>query len=159
MAKRNKKSAPRRRRRVGAIGGGLDTQLLIGVAAGAVVGRLVSGKFLANMDPKISSGIQLAAGVFLSMQKAPIVKGAGLGMIGSGAVGLSQSLKLIAGVAGTYNQLAPVDQVASINGNKWAGLNYLGNPQGSPQPSVISGLGNPEGSPELAVIGAADCLS
>lgn len=162
MAKKKKTARTYRRRRIGAIGGG-SVQTFAGVAVGALVARLV-GQKLASMtnplDPKIVSAIQLAGGVVLSMQKQPVVKAAGLGMFGAGAVGLGQSLKLIAGVGAgsSYQQYPSLPEVSSINGNRYQGLNYLGNPQGSPELSVIGGVGNPEGSPELQVIGEADCL-
>lgn len=158
---KKKKTAPRRRRRIGAVAGG-TVQTFAGVAVGALVARFVAQKLatMANpLNPNIVAGIQLAGGVVLSMQKQPVVKAAGLGMFGAGAVGLGQSLKLIAGVGAgsSYQQYPSVPEVASING-KYQGLNYLGNPQGSPELNVISGIGNPEGSPELAVIGEAEMM-
>lgn len=154
MAKRRKKTSTYRRRRIGAVAGG-QMPIFAGVAVGAIVGKIAASKFMATLDPKISAGVQIAAGVLLSMQKTPIVKGIGLGMIGGGAVAAGQSLKLIAGVS-SYQEPVNRYELSSING-QYEGLNYLGNPQGSPELNVIGGLGNPEGSPELPTIGD-NCL-
>lgn len=154
MAKRRKKTTYRRRRVSGITGGQMPT--FAGIAVGAIGARILSAKFLSSMDPKISAAVQLAAGVFLSMQKQPIVKGVGLGFFGAGVVAGGQSLNLIAGIdRSSYQARYPTGDVANIAGNQE--LNYLGNPEGSPDMSVISGLGNPQGSPQMNVIG--DLLS
>jgi len=155
MAKR-KKPVTRRRRRVGAIASG-NFSTLGGIAVGALAARLLGTKLLANLDPKISSGIQLAAGVILSSQKSPMIKGVGLGMFGSGVISAGQSFNLIAGInRSSYLQPVNTDEMPVISG--YQGLNYLGNPQGSPEMSVISGLGNPQGDPQMSVIAGDDRL-
>lgn len=154
MAKRTKKRTYRRRR-IGAVAGGA-VPMYAGIAVGAIGARLLAAKLLVKMDPKINAAIQLAAGAFLSMQKQPIIKGVGLGMFGAGVVAGGQSLNLIAGVdRSSYQQPYPTGELANIAGDH---LNYLGNPQGSPDMAVISGLGNPEGSPQFAVINGDNCL-
>lgn len=102
------------------------------------------------MDAKIAALIQAGVGTFLFMQKQPLVKGVGIGMFANGVSTGAQALKLISGV----NRISPLssEEISSING-RYQGLNYLGNPQGSPELSVLNGVGNPQGSPEPSVIG------
>lgn len=155
MAKRKRTVARRSRRRVGAVGIGSQLPVFAGVAVGAIAARLVGGKLLANLDPKISSAVQVAAGVILSTQKMPLIKGVGLGMLGAGVVSAGQSFGLIAGVnRSSWMQPVNADEMPVISG--YQGLNYLGNPQGSPELSVVSGIGNPQGDAQLSVIAGDD---
>ncbi len=155
MAKRRKKS-PVRRRRVGAIGSG-SIATFGGIAAGALLARIVGSKLLANMDPKIGAAVQLGAGVVLAGQRNPMIKAVGLGMFGSGVLSAGQSFNLIAGInKSSYLQPVSPDEMSVISG--YQGLNYLGNPQGSPELQVISGIGNPQGDPQMAVIAGDDSL-
>ena len=152
MAKRKKTKTVTRRRRVGAVGGS-NVSTFAGVAVGALAARLISTKFLANMDTKIQSAIQVGAGVFLSMQKNPLVKGAGLGMLGAGVISAGQSFNLISGIPGksSYLQNEPGDIMRSISGGE--NVNYLGNPEGSPDCAVI---GDRDGQEQYPVISGVD---
>lgn len=91
MPKRKKKTTTRsRRRRIGAVGGG--TGMLLGVAAGAVVGRLLQSKVLPNVDDRIKSAGLVALGAFFPrFMKGPMGAGVGAGMVAAGAVGLASS--------------------------------------------------------------------
>lgn len=152
MAKRKKTNTVTRRRRVGAVGGS-NVSTFAGVAVGALAARLIASKFLSTMDTKIQSAIQVGAGVFLSMQKNPLVKGAGLGMLGAGVISAGQSFNLISGIPGrpSYLQNEPADIMRNISGGD--NLNYLGNPEQSPEFSVI---GNPYGQDQFSVISGVD---
>jgi hypothetical protein len=156
MAKKRKTT---RRRRVGAINKSGLVATLGGIAVGALAARFVGTKLLSKLDPKISSGIQAAAGVFLTMQKSPVLKGVGMGMFGSGIVSAGQSFNLIAGVPSrsSYLQNEYPDEMPVISGsnNDW---NYLGNPQNSPDMNVISGVGNPAGDAQFSVIAGGENL-
>ena len=93
MAKRRKKkSSSRRRGRVGAMGG--DFQILAGVAVGLIAGRFIKNA-VTSLDPKIMGAIQLVAGWFVSGMGNPLIKGAGFGLFGNGALSLAQSFNLI----------------------------------------------------------------
>lgn len=93
MAKRRKKkSSSRRRGRVGAMGG--DLQILLGVGAGLIAGRFIKNS-VATLDPKIMGAIQLVAGWFVAGMGNPLIKGAGYGIFGNGALSLAQSFNLI----------------------------------------------------------------
>lgn len=68
---------------------------ILGIIAGAVSVRFVDqavNKFAPDLDPKIKALIPVAAGGFLAMQKSSLVKSAGLGMVGAGAVNLAKEL-------------------------------------------------------------------
>lgn len=94
MAKRRKKrsSGSRRRGRVGAMGG--DFQVLLGVAAGLIAGRFIKNA-VATLDPKIMGAAQIVVGWFVSGMGSPLVKGAGYGLFGNGALSLAQSFNLV----------------------------------------------------------------
>ncbi len=156
MAKRRKAKTTYRRRRVGAIATG-SIATFGGIAAGALLARIVGSKLLANMDPKISSAVQVAAGVLLAGQRSPMIKAVGFGMFGSGVISAGQSFSLIAGInKSSYLQPVAPDEMSVISG--YQGLNYLGNPQQSPELQVISGIGNPAGDPQMSVIAGDDNL-
>ena len=71
--------------------GKLPVTQILGVVAGSVaaglVGKLVV-KFMTTASPVVKAIVPVAAGVFLSMQKNEIVKGAGLGMVAAGGSAL-----------------------------------------------------------------------
>lgn len=66
-----------------------------GILVGAVATRFVVkglDKALPNANPTLKAVLPVGAGIFLAMQKNPLVKSAGLGMIGSGGVALANSI-------------------------------------------------------------------
>ncbi len=66
-----------------------------GILVGAVATRFVVkgiDKALPNADATLKAVLPVGAGIFLAMQKNPLIKNAGLGMIGSGGVALANSL-------------------------------------------------------------------
>ena len=156
MAKK-KKTVTRRRRSVGAVSG--QASLLAGVAVGALAARFISSRFLATFDPKINAAVQAAAGLFLTTQRNPMLKAAGLGIFGSGVIAAGQSFNLISGVPSRSSYLQPVsmDEMPVIAGYQNS-FNYLGNPQGDPQMNVVAGLGNPQNSPDMNVISGIENL-
>ena len=98
-----------------------NTQLLVGVVAGAIasrfVGSAVGGLFPSSVPPAFANLIPIAAGVFLSTNKNEFAKGAGYGMIAAGgsrfvgelvpAIGRGQYMpqkKFLAGLGMPANQ-------------------------------------------------------
>jgi hypothetical protein len=66
-----------------------------GILVGAIAARFAVkaiDKALPNANPTIKAIIPVGAGVFLAMQKNPLIKNAGFGMIGSGGVALANSI-------------------------------------------------------------------
>lgn len=111
MAKRRKKSTSRRRRgSVGAVKGG-DMMFIGALTLGAVAGRLVTSRFLSTMNPKISSAVQIAGGMFIpTLIKSNFGKGIGYGMATNGAVNLLQSFNVI----GQIDDSVQVDYVGAL---------------------------------------------
>lgn len=156
MAKRKSKKTVTRRRRVGAVGGGM-LSTFGGVAAGAIAARIVSSKLLSRLDPKIGSAITLAAGVFLTSQRNPMLRGVGLGMFGAGVISAGQSFNLLSGIPSrsSWLQMPDSDQMPVISGDS-SFKNFLDNKNVGEFPPesmrVISGMGNPQGDPSMMVI-------
>jgi hypothetical protein len=66
-----------------------------GILVGAVASRFVVkalNKAMPNQSPTIKALVPVGAGIFLAMQKNPLIKSAGLGMIGSGGVELANAI-------------------------------------------------------------------
>lgn len=125
MARRkHRKSYSRRRRRMGAVGGGMVTKIA-GVAAGAIAAQFVK-KFLPDtLGDKAKAGIQVAAGVVLPrIMKSQLGESLGAGMIAAGAVNLATSFGI--GGIGEDQLLLPVsvsgaeDNMSVIAGNDFA---------------------------------------
>jgi hypothetical protein len=99
MAKKRKHHRTTRRRRVGAASG--MTGLLMkaaGVAGGVFAGGLVA-KTVSSLDPKISGGVLLAGGLYLSgKSSSPLMQGLGYGLAAKGANNLLTSFGVIAGI-------------------------------------------------------------
>lgn len=91
MARRRKKSAPRRRsrRRMGAIGGA-GLQSILGVVGGAVAAKIVTARVLPNLDERIKSAgvVALGALVMPKVLKGELGKSIGAGMIAVGGSNL-----------------------------------------------------------------------
>lgn len=91
MAKRRKKSAPRRRsrRRMGAIGGA-GLQSILGVVGGAIAAKIVTARVLPNLDERIKSAgvVALGALVMPKVLKGELGKSIGAGMIAVGGSNL-----------------------------------------------------------------------
>lgn len=91
MARRRKKSAPRRRsrRRMGAIGGA-DIQNILGVVGGAVAAKFVTAQTLPNLDSRIKAAgvVALGALVMPRVLKGEMGKAIGAGMIAVGGSNL-----------------------------------------------------------------------
>jgi hypothetical protein len=156
MAKRKKTRSVSRRKRVGAVGAS-SLSTFGGVAAGAIAARLVSSKLLSKLDPKIGAAITVAAGVFLTGQRNPMLRGVGLGMFGAGVISAGQSFNLLSGVPNrsSWLQMPDTDQMPVISGPS-SFKNFLDDKHGIGFPSdsmpVINGMGNPQGDPSMNVI-------
>jgi len=140
MAKKKRHVVRHRTRRVSGISANVPE--FAGIAVGAIAARLLATKFMASLDPKISAGVQLAAGVVLAGQKSPMVKGLGLGIFGAGVIAGGQSFGFIAGPSSYMQQGLDANAMPIISGSEDNSLNYLGNPQQSPELAVISGVDN-----------------
>jgi hypothetical protein len=101
MAKRHKKHHSSRRR-VGAVSRKTNVSALAMKAAGLAGGVFVAGmvqKAASSLDPKISGGIMLVGGLYLSAKaKSPILEGVGAGIAAKGANSLMTSFGLINGI-------------------------------------------------------------
>jgi hypothetical protein len=90
MARRKKRTTKRRssRRRIGAVGKG-NIMDLLGVVAGAVIGRYVAKKVMPNLDEKIKNAAVVGIGLFLpKLVKSSTGKALGTGMVAAGGMGL-----------------------------------------------------------------------
>lgn len=82
-----------------------DTNLMIGVAVGLLVGRAVPGiiqKIMPGTNPKVSNAVQIGAGVVAAAMfpRSPLVRGAGVGVAAMAAVDLATNLGLMPGADG-----------------------------------------------------------
>ena len=89
MARRKKRTTKRRSsRRMGAVGKG-NIMDLLGVVAGAVIGRYVAKKVMPNLDEKIKNAAVVGIGLFLpKLVKSSTGKALGTGMVAAGGMGL-----------------------------------------------------------------------
>lgn len=116
MAKRRKKSAPRRRSRrsVGAVNSGMITDVL-GIVAGAVIAKKVDS-MLPNLNPTMRNGAKLAAGVLLpTFIKNPMVASIGKGMIAMGGAQLVGTLLPALGATDEVLVLSGIDEISEVN--------------------------------------------
>lgn len=107
MARRKKhakKHHRRRKSRIGAAPKGIVTSIL-GIAAGAVVGRMVAKKLLPNVDERIKNAgvVVLGAMVMPKVLKSDLGRAIGNGMIAAGGVGLAGSF--LPAIAGTEDMI------------------------------------------------------
>ncbi len=107
MAKRKKKTTHRthRRRRMSGLGSGMghDLQEAAGLVLGSVAATIMQRQ-LTTVNPKLVSGGQVLLGIMLKRHaKSPIMAGAGWGIMGAGAIGLTHEVGLIHGVEDFVN--------------------------------------------------------
>jgi hypothetical protein len=118
MAKKrhHKKKHTKRRSRIGAAPKGMLTSIL-GIAAGAVVGRMVAKKLLPNVDEKIKNAgvIVLGAMVMPKVMKSDLGRAIGNGMIAAGGVGLAGSF--LPAIAGTDDMIEFPVSVGEVQDN------------------------------------------
>jgi hypothetical protein len=115
MARRkHKKAVSRKRRRSSGMGaaGGQMTNLL-GIIAGAAVGRIVANKLLPSINSKIKNGAVLALGAFVFPK---MIKGAwgssiGAGMVAAGGIGLLQNFNVVGAIEDTLSIPLTVGEV------------------------------------------------
>jgi hypothetical protein len=158
MARRKthkRKSRGRRRSSMSGTGAGMTHALAM--VAGAVIGRVVSTKLSAKVNPKILAGGQIALGLFLpKLVKNKFAAGIGQGMIVNGGVSALQSFGVISAISGLGADVQ-VDYLGeeedSMNGSsniqEIAGMDEMGmyDPgimTGSSDISVISGYDEEE---------------
>lgn len=156
MAKRKTKKTRRTTRRRGRLSGISAGGFMpaVAVAAGAVAVSIISKKIPATINPKVVAGGYLVAGAILAAKvKNPIGQGLGYALAAAGGVSLASQFGLISGINGIgstipFRMLAPARQ-----------MSIVGNPEGSPQPSVIQGgIGNPQGSAQPFILAGAELL-
>ena len=102
MARRKRRSAPRRKRssRMGAIGKGFIMDAA-GLVVGAAAARVLtsSPKILPNLDPKIKSAAVIAVGAFFpKLIKGAFGKSVGDGMVAAGGLGLLQATNVLGAI-------------------------------------------------------------
>jgi hypothetical protein len=106
-----KRSSSRRRSTMGAMGGGLNN--VLGIVAGAAIGRIVANKLLPNVDSKIKNAGVAVLGAF-GMPK--LIKGSfgtsiGAGMVAAGGIGLLSDFGVIGAMEDTLSLPLTVGQV------------------------------------------------
>lgn len=101
---------------MGAAPKGMLTSIL-GIAAGAVVGRLVAKKLLPNVDEKIKNAgvVVIGSMVMPKVMKSDLGRAIGNGMIASGAVGLTSSF--LPAIAGTDDMIEFPVSVGEVQDN------------------------------------------
>lgn len=119
MAKRKKhakKSHKRRRSHMGAVPKNAVTTIL-GITAGAIVGRMVAKKVLPNVDEKIKNAgvVVIGAVVMPKLLKSDLGRAIGNGMIASGGIGLAGSF--LPAIAGTEDMIEFPVTVGEIEDN------------------------------------------
>lgn len=118
MAKKrhHKKKHTKRRHRIGAAPKGMITSIL-GIAAGAVVGRMVAKKLLPNVDERIKNAgvVVLGAMVMPKVLKSDLGRAIGNGMIAAGGVGLAGSF--LPAIAGTEDMIEFPVSVGEVQDN------------------------------------------
>jgi len=106
MARKRKKSVSRKRRRSSGMGasGGMVTNLL-GIIAGAAVGRIVANKLLPSIDTKIKNAAVVALGAFAfpKLIKGPFGSSIGAGMVAAGGIGLLQNFNIVGAIEDTLS--------------------------------------------------------
>jgi len=102
MARRKKSSKKRysRKRSVGAIIGKNSIMNVVGIAAGAAAGRIVSQKLeLGNLNPTVKSAGTIVLGMFFpKLMKGSFGQSIGTGMIAAGALGVMQGTNILQGI-------------------------------------------------------------
>jgi hypothetical protein len=106
-----KRSSSRRRSSLGAMGGALNN--VIGIVAGAAVGRIVANKLLPNVDSKIKNAGVALLGAY-GMPK--LIKGSfgtsiGAGMVAAGGIGLLSDFNVIGAIEDTLSLPLTVGEV------------------------------------------------
>jgi hypothetical protein len=106
-----KRSSSRRRSSMGAMGGALNN--VIGIVAGAAVGRIVANKLLPNVDSKIKNAGVALLGAY-GMPK--LIKGSfgtsiGAGMVAAGGIGLLSDFGVVGAIEDTLSLPLTVGQV------------------------------------------------
>lgn len=117
MARRKKRTAARsRRRKVGAMPKNAAMSV-VGIVAGAIIGRMVAKKVLPKVDEKIKNAGVLAIGALLmpKLIKSDLGKSIGHGMIASGGIGLVGSF--LPAIAGSGDMIEFPVQVGEIDDN------------------------------------------
>ena len=106
-----KRSVRRRRSSMGAMGGGLNN--VLGIVAGAAIGRIVANKLLPNIDSKIKNAGVAILGAY-GMPK--LIKGSfgtsiGAGMVAAGGIGLLSDFNVIGAIEDTLSLPLTVGEV------------------------------------------------
>lgn len=122
--KKSRRTHTRRRRSMGAIGGG--TTNILGIVAGAVIAKVLSNRF-SNVNSKILAGGQIAAGILLpKFVKNKFMGSVGTGMVVNGAITGLQSF----GVISAINGMVGADEVE---------FEYMDNVSGTDELQALAG--------------------
>lgn len=106
-----KRSSSRRRSSMGAMGGGLNN--VLGIVAGAAIGRIVENKLLPNVDSKIKNAGVAVLGAFAipKLIKGSFGNSIGAGMVAAGGIGLLSEFGVIGAMEDTLSLPLTVGQV------------------------------------------------
>ena len=113
--KHHKKAVHHRRRKhsgMGAAGGAMTN--ILGLVAGAAVGRIVANKLLPNIDSKIKNAGVLALGAFVfpKLIKGGFGSSIGAGMVAAGGIGLLQNFNVVGAIEDTLSIPMNVGEVS-----------------------------------------------
>lgn len=121
--KSRKKKTTTRRRKIGAVGKGVNLMGAVTLIAGAIAGRyLVKAVNVGNVKDEIKNGVVIAAGLFLpKFIKSEMGKQIGAGMVAAGGIGLASTfIPKIAGMEETLSfpmMVSGTDDLSLISGD------------------------------------------
>ena len=106
-----KRSVRRRRSSMGAMGGGLNN--VLGILAGAAIGRIVVNKITPDQNTVIKNAVVAAAGAFVmpKLIKGGFGSSIGAGMVAAGGIGLLSEYKVIGAIEDTLSLPLTVGEV------------------------------------------------
>lgn len=147
MARRKKTGRRRTRRgaRMGAIGG--DLNLLLGVAAGALVGQLIAAnkQLQTTIQPQFMAFAQAGLGLVGAGMKQPILRAVSIGLFANGTIALAKNFGMISGIGqypiSNYPPNYRTDPALEQNvAPLISGPNYDNDSMGVPELALISGM-------------------
>lgn len=137
------KSSRRRHRGIGATGS--DMMTVAGLLAGAVAGRVISNKFLSNVNPKYTALGQVAVGFALPrFVKNSFVKAMGAGMIVNGGMSALSSFGVLAGIGADDTSVEYIGGSADIQTIAGDEIGMDETISGSSDIQTIAGIGEDE---------------
>lgn len=110
-----KKKSRSRRRKMGGMGSGVIMEI-VGITAGAAMGRIVSSKLFPSMNPSLKSAAVMGIGAFLmpKLIKGSMGANLGAGMIASGGLGVLQGTGVLGAIDDAMEGFPSVGAIQDI---------------------------------------------